>query len=372
MADDIRGARHGDDEPGLDLQPLLRPAAWGAAAFFALAVVIVVGRSGMGEHRASTALASFTGAPAPSADQTLRASGSELVARADAERESRRTAEALRLLAADRDRLSNRIDALERSLEDLTGSIRRQAEPPRPASPVSSTSASGAAAPSAAALPVIAGSIRTAESPAVPRRDELAPVQVMTPKEPAPAPLPPGAPIELIAGTPSGAAAPLALAATPSLAMASAAALPPLAPVAGSSASAPAPVANLPRSGQIALIQAYASATSPVVPPAPASADTGAGSAARTEFAVDLGTAPSVNALRALWEKTRARQPAHLDSLRPLISVRDGQRPGTMELRLIAGPLTNASAAARLCATLVAAGIHCQPAIYDGQRLALR
>jgi hypothetical protein len=43
-----------------------------------------------------------------------------------------------------------------------------------------------------------------------------------------------------------------------------------------------------------------------------------------------------------------------------------------MELRLVVGPLVNAGAAARLCGTLAASGLACQPTIFDGQRLALR
>jgi hypothetical protein len=54
------------------------------------------------------------------------------------------------------------------------------------------------------------------------------------------------------------------------------------------------------------------------------------------------------------------------------MSVREGKRPGEIELRLVAGPLGNAGAAARLCAALAAAGKACQPAVYDGQRLALQ
>ena len=49
-----------------------------------------------------------------------------------------------------------------------------------------------------------------------------------------------------------------------------------------------------------------------------------------------------------------------------------GPRPGSIELRLIAGPLANASIAARLCAALAAAGQTCQPTVFDGQRLALQ
>jgi hypothetical protein len=41
-----------------------------------------------------------------------------------------------------------------------------------------------------------------------------------------------------------------------------------------------------------------------------------------------------------------------------------------VELRLVAGPLPNAAAAARACAMLP--GANCHPTVFEGQRLALR
>jgi hypothetical protein len=92
----------------------------------------------------------------------------------------------------------------------------------------------------------------------------------------------------------------------------------------------------------------------------------------RTEFAVDLASETTIEALRARWGQLRAQQSAQLDGLKPLVAVRDGQKPGTVELHLIAGPLSNANAAARLCVTLGNAGLDCKPTVFDGQRLALR
>jgi hypothetical protein len=94
--------------------------------------------------------------------------------------------------------------------------------------------------------------------------------------------------------------------------------------------------------------------------------------ATKTEFGVDVGGNASVEGLRSLWTTLKAAQPALFEGLRPLITVRDGQKPGVIELRLVAGPLPNASIAARLCAALSAAGRACQPAVFDGQRLALQ
>lgn len=93
--------------------------------------------------------------------------------------------------------------------------------------------------------------------------------------------------------------------------------------------------------------------------------------ATRTEFAVDLGGDISVEALRALWATMQGNHPA-LANLKPLVSIRDGAKPGVVELRLVAGPLANAAAAARICALLAVNHVTCQTAVFDGQRLALR
>jgi hypothetical protein len=90
----------------------------------------------------------------------------------------------------------------------------------------------------------------------------------------------------------------------------------------------------------------------------------------RTEFGIDIGGGATVEGLRALWSAAKARHGPLLEGLRPLVAV--NERGSAMQLRLVVGPLTNAGAAARLCGALSAAGVFCQPALFDGQRLALR
>jgi hypothetical protein len=90
----------------------------------------------------------------------------------------------------------------------------------------------------------------------------------------------------------------------------------------------------------------------------------------RSQFGVDLGSATTVEGLRVLWTNAKTKYGGLLEGLRPVMTVRDHARPGGVELRLIAGPVTNAAAAARLCGAMV--GAVCQPAVYEGQRLALR
>jgi hypothetical protein len=92
---------------------------------------------------------------------------------------------------------------------------------------------------------------------------------------------------------------------------------------------------------------------------------------AMTDFAVDIGGGPTIDSLRDLWASAKGTHGSIFDGLRPVISVRDG-KPGTTELRLVVGPLSNAAAAAKICASLSASGWTCRPAVFDGQRLALR
>jgi len=94
--------------------------------------------------------------------------------------------------------------------------------------------------------------------------------------------------------------------------------------------------------------------------------------ATKTEFGVDLGGEASLDALRARWTKLRGNHNAALNGLQPLVGVREGSRPGTVELHLIAGPFTNAGTAARVCAQLQTHGIACKASEFDGQRLSVR
>ena len=110
----------------------------------------------------------------------------------------------------------------------------------------------------------------------------------------------------------------------------------------------------------------------PDPPPARATppAQTDEPAAPKTEFGVDLGRANSVDGLRQLWNTVKGRHGGALEGLRPIVAVREIARSGGVEVRLVAGPLPNAAAAARICALLP--GSACHPTVFDGQRLALR
>jgi len=92
----------------------------------------------------------------------------------------------------------------------------------------------------------------------------------------------------------------------------------------------------------------------------------------RTQFGVDLGTANSVPGLRALWRGLlKSRSNAPLSALRPIIVIKESTNGLGMQLRLVAGPLNDAGAAARVCAVLTENKRNCETAIFDGQRLSL-
>ena len=111
------------------------------------------------------------------------------------------------------------------------------------------------------------------------------------------------------------------------------------------------------------------------------SADAGRGTAAGrrtspgsppTEYGVDIGSALSIQALRARWLGMRSAHPQLFDGLTPTVMLREIPRSKRIELRLVVGPLANAEAAAQLCASLAPYRLSCQPTIFDRRHLALQ
>ena len=99
----------------LTMQRLLRQAAWGCAAAAALFVAVLSGRSEVGAQRAALAF----GYLSPQSSEVPKH-------QFDAEAATRQLAGAIRGLNEDRDRLTKRLAALERDMDDTTGSIKRQ------------------------------------------------------------------------------------------------------------------------------------------------------------------------------------------------------------------------------------------------------
>lgn len=130
-------------------------------------------------------------------------------------------------------------------------------------------------------------------------------------------------------------------------------------------APVPAPPAPVPPEQGVAGVSASSETSTPA---GTASADSAASKAA---FGVDLGAGSNLDGLRAMWRKEVLASPI-LAGLQPMIALRENSATSSFNLRLIAGPLSDAAAAARLCATLKAGAQRpCEPSAYEGQRLAM-
>jgi hypothetical protein len=104
------------DDRSFGMRSLLRLAIWGASAAIALGLVVLASYTDVGSQRLMLAFAPGSG---PTTAQ--------LAARSiEVENETRRVAAALQSLDAERERLLTRITSLERTVEDITGSIQRQ------------------------------------------------------------------------------------------------------------------------------------------------------------------------------------------------------------------------------------------------------
>jgi hypothetical protein len=251
MADEVRLAKADLKRPAaavpVTMRGLWRLVVWGSTAATALLIAVMSSRGVVGSQRAAIAASTLGGAtvavvqPAPTPQQTA--------ARAfDAQAETKKLADALRDLSADNDELKSRLAVVEHSVDDVTGSIERQAKatPPWPDS-----------------------------GPPVP-------------------------------------ATPAAIAAVV------------------------APALPLPM-----------------------------------EYGVDIGSAVSIQALRARWAGIRSAHPQLFEGLAPTVSLSELPPSNRPELRLVLGPLPSAGAAAKLCSTLERFRLTCQPTIFAGRHLTL-
>jgi hypothetical protein len=94
---------------------------------------------------------------------------------------------------------------------------------------------------------------------------------------------------------------------------------------------------------------------------------------ARTEFGIDVGGANSVVGLRTLWRGLlKSKSNAALLTLHPIIVVKETGSGFGLQLRLVAGPLGDAAAAAKICAAMVENERPCATTVFDGQRLAMK
>lgn len=231
----------------ITMQGLSRLVIWGTFAVTAMLIALLAGRGVVASHRATVAIATINNGvnplPAPQVSRPV----------VDTQAETRRLADTVADLNASERRIEQRLDAVEQSMTDVTGSIAKQIEQAKNSSAV-----------------------------------------VPWPNQP-PVPSTPAAIAQVIA---------------PAL---------------------PLPI----------------------------------------EYGADIGSATSIQALRARWAGIHS---AHRDLLRgllPTVTLRETQKPNNPELRLVIGPLQSVDAASRLCASLSVYRLYCEPTVFAGHNLAL-
>ena len=89
-------------------------------------------------------------------------------------------------------------------------------------------------------------------------------------------------------------------------------------------------------------------------------------------YGADLGTAATMKTLHQRWATLRNAHPQLFEGVQPIVSVKQNPRSGRTELHLIVGPYANAETAAQFCDFVVPFHVNCQPAMFDGSRLALQ
>ena len=336
------------DEGVFDRRTLWRLGSWGAAAVAAVIIAFLA-------HNFGTALRHQQIAAADLARQSQQL---QAIAKGN-ENETRRLSSAIDTLNRDRDRLFARVTVLEQGLDSVTGSISQNAAQNEPRK---------ASSPKEAAL----GS-PPATAPLHPLPDQALPSPANLTRQLAPA----------AAGASSSADSARAAKPVTPEASSKPATVAQDSPVTGpgkpNEAAAATPANAAPKkdrephesddaerkAAQIvtAPIPAAVAQASSIPPPIPV---------ARTDFGIDLGSASSIKGLRVLWRSILKSEAKTLASLHPIIMLKERGNGKGMQLRLVAGPLTDAAAAAKICAVLSENGRPCETVAFDGQRLAMK
>ncbi|WP_027527966.1 hypothetical protein [Bradyrhizobium sp. Ec3.3] len=370
------------EENEFDRRMMWRLGSWGVGAVGAVVIAVMANQAQLGWRRDQVAAADFT----------RQADRLQMLTR-ESQSEARRLASAIETLNTDRDRLYSRVTVLEQGFDSVTGAIAKQnAAPQTPAAKAQETQAATAQptpSPSPAA-PNVAPVASTPASSEKPRADaakepakEQSKDQVKEQAKQQAAPTPQTAASASL--VPQSATPPAGLPTMPLVASKSLMAPPDPAAsklvqpeTADKSEKADKPdkadrtdKADKPKADAASPTEVATAApnTEPEAaesePPAPAIA------VQQTRFAVDLGSANSIGGLRALWQGLIKSNP-EIANLRPIIMIKESKTGAGMQLRLGAGPLVNAAAAARICAGLTENERACETTVFDGQRLSMR
>ena len=401
------------DEEELDRGALWRLGTWAAVSVGAVIVALIANQSSIGVRREQSA----------SADLLKQAQQLQLTTR-ESQNETRRLSSAVDTLNSDRDRLYSRVAVLEQGLDSVTGAISRQsAASPAPqgsgqvsASQISAgqTSANlagpgqGSSSQAGANQGTATQSVASTAAPTISATAaQTTPVLPAAPAATAsidpsatvvkPTPVPVTASVATTAPAVADKAAPAAkqdkqaatavtsepgssaksatepqaIAAQPSGSLvASKSMMAPPDPAAGKLLEPPS-LPKIPPSVSMLEVASVAPKASDE-PEAASSAAAPELVASRTEFGVDIGGANSIPGLRALWRGLlKSRSNGALAKLRPIIVIKENNNGLGMQLRLVAGPINDAAAAAKICASLTVSDRGCSTAVFEGQRLAL-
>lgn len=338
------------EESSFDRGMMWRLGSWSLAAVGAVVIAVMASQAQLGWRRDQVA----------SADLSRQADRLQMLTK-ESQNEARRLAAAIETLNADRDRLYSRVTVLEQGLDSVTGAIAKQTTTLQPAkdaapavpsvAPVASTPATASEKPrTEAAKDSSKDSVKdAAKEPTSPPPQTAAAASLVQQSPATASPMLPLVPSKSIMAPPDPAASKLVQPETVEKA------------VEKTADKMPEPAA--PASTEVAAVAAKpAETTESEAPAIPVQ---------QTRFAIELGGANSVDGLRALWRGMTKSHP-EIAALRPIIMIKEGATGLGMQLRLGAGPLINAAAAAKLCAGLAENDRHCETTVFDGQRLSMR
>jgi hypothetical protein len=300
---------------GRNRRSLWRLGAWGAAAGLSLASAALVAQSGPGKERLQQALAGIVPTPTGARTSSAAAQPAEAKPQLTAEQaEIRDMTERLHTLVADHDHLEQRVASLEQHLDTVTGALQRQ-----PAGSKEEATLSPDAKPSTSSAPAVEPPQALPHIPTVP-----APKQIIA--VPASLSVASAAPVDIAPSVPRPGDAPAMQAneeATRSEHPAT------------EDVKLPALVRLPPRRAPL-----HRAASHPL-------------------FGVDLGTATSVDEVKAQWAAIKANFGPILTGLDSVPAP--NSRPDQGPYRLVIGPLPNMKAAHDLCSQFAVGHVACQP-----------
>ncbi|MBN9014197.1 MAG: hypothetical protein J0H25_14460 [Rhizobiales bacterium] len=327
VAHDLEGVQVGliADEDTYDRRTPWRLASWGVGAVGAVTIAVLANQAYV--HKRQDRVAA--------ADLTRQSEQIKTIAR-ESRNDIRRLSAAIDTLNSDRDRLYARATALEQGLESVTGSIARQ---------------NAAFSPLAASIPPLA--VPDLKTAAPKTTTPLSGIGATAQPQPVPPP------------QSGGNEPPAAATATP---MAQAVETTQVQRTTEASDASSSADRSKPLEAKSETANPAPDVTASIrAEPAPAVEV----AVPRTRFGVDLGTARSIDGLRALWRRVTAAHPSILADLRPVIGLKERRGTAGVELRLVAGPLDDAARAAEVCAAVTASRHSCATTTFEGQQLAM-